>query len=173
MRRFLSFLQAQVSYFKTFRTECGAKPLSDLVQLSLEDFSRVGIIISTGTKTFCKGGFCPCGASFCFFHLSECCGGCRIRSGTSLKGWESLWKTLQNKRTPLVCTIHSLSTTPAASALWWTSRAARAIRRWMTRCPSWSGWNTAPARTPRARPVTAWASCCRSATSFSPRLPTS
>ena len=89
------------------------------------------------------------------------------------KGWERLCKTLQSKRTPLACTIHSLSTMPVASALWWTSRAARATRPWTTLCASWSGWSTAPVRTPRARPATAWASCCRSATSSSPRSPRS
>ena len=38
---------------------------------------------------------------------------------------------------------------------------------------NYSGWSTAPVRTPRVRPATAWASCCRSATSSSPRWPRS
>ena len=40
-----------------------------LVQLSLEDFSAFSIIIVTGTKAFCKGKVCPCGALFFFVRM--------------------------------------------------------------------------------------------------------
>ena len=40
-----------------------------LVQLSLEDFSAFCIIIVTGTKAFCKGKVCPCGALFFFVRM--------------------------------------------------------------------------------------------------------
>ena len=90
----------------------------------------------------------------------------RKRMGKSMENFteqKGLWASM----TP------SSSTTPAASVPSWTSRAARATRPSATRCPSWSALSTAPARTPRARPATAWASCCRSATASLPRWPTS
>ena len=44
------------------------------------------------------------------------------------------------RKTPAGCTAPGLSMTTAASALWWTSRGARATKPLTTRCRSWSIW---------------------------------
>ena len=83
-----------------------------------------------------------------------------------------LWRILPSAQPLQGCTIPGLSTTTAASARLWTSRAERATGRWTTRCRLWSIWSTGPARMPREKPATAWAFCCRSAiSSLRKRLP--
>ena len=47
------------------------------------------------------------------------------------------------RKTPAGCTAPGLSMTTAASALWWTSRGARATKPLTTRCRSWNIWTRA------------------------------
>ena len=106
---------------------------------------------------FPHGAFLPCARKR---HLFFC----------SLKE-KKPWKISPNAQLRPGCTIPGLNTTTAASAQWWISRDARATGRWTTRCKSWSIWNTGQARTPKEKPATAWASCCRSATNSLQRPP--
>ena len=80
----------------------------------------------------------------------------------------SVWTITPGRQ---ACMTPGMSTTTAALARWWTSRGGKATRPWTTRFRSWSIWSTGRARMPRAKPATAWASWCRSATNSFRRLP--
>ena len=63
------FLVLSIAYKFCFEQEKRGPVYPHLVQLSLEDFSAFCIIIVTGTKAFCKGKVCPCGALFFFVKM--------------------------------------------------------------------------------------------------------